>query len=567
MTPVGPNSHVGGVKTVKLHIVKFARLTQRFKLSLIIATLCALALSLDATSPSLATGSQAEMFAYTSANNGRWSFKIQASDAPVVVATVGDMAVTCGNMNLANNAGTKVYQSYNCNGSNKQFTEIDVATNSFQSFIVSERTHTMAISPDDRYMYFADPYYTFKFDLSTNPPTHVAGGSRDDNNAGINLGILPNGTKLYSASVQRNKVQVFNSSLALVATVTDPAFSSLRWALPNPSGSEVWVGFGSTYKIIDSSTDTISRTISATFGTGSLPSFSPDGKYLYTSSGTGLEKVDTATGLSVATYVGSGLANGTHAAISPDGTYVYVANGSSVGWVNLSNGNKGLITLPVTTPTESTKTIAWVRKVSPPSIALSLNSISTRIGSVINSSYTITNSGGEVASYSISPTLPTGLSLNSSNGLIYGTPTITSTMTTYTLTATNVSGAHTANFTLEITEEPTSSPTQTSMQTSPSATNNQVTVTQTNKSTTASNNQTSDVSDSQQPTSSGSTASSPMPEIPEAPVTAEPDDFEVSEAASSSNWSWPFGLKQAVLFLVIIFFGIVFSWHTIKRPK
>lgn len=415
---------------------------------------------IDTSSPSIASGNSDEMFAYTSANNGRWSFKIQASDNPVVVTNVGDMGVTCGNMNLANNAGTKVYQSYNCNGSNKKFTEIDVATNTFQSFTVSERTHTMAISPDDRYMYFADPYYTFKFDLTTNPPTHVVGGSRDDNNAGINLGILPNGSKLYSASVQRSKVQVFNSSLALVATVTDPAFSSLRWALPNPSGTEVWVGFGSTYKIIDSTTDVISRTINASFGTASLPSFSPDGRFLYTSSGAGLEKVDTSTGLSVSTYTGTGLANGTHAAISPDGTYVYVANGSGVGWVNLTNSATGFISLPTTSPTESTKTIAWVRRVSPPTISISTNAISARVNSALGSSYAITNTGGDVASFSLSPVLPTGLVFNSTSGIISGTPSATFPITTYTLTATNAGGSSVANFSLEVTNPPAPTPSE-----------------------------------------------------------------------------------------------------------
>ena len=47
---------------------------------------------------------------------------------------------------------------------------------------------------------------------------------------------------------------------------------------------------------------------------------------------------------------------------------------------------------------------------------------------------------GVVASYAISPALPTGLSLNTTTGYITGTPTVASASATYTVTATNPSG-------------------------------------------------------------------------------------------------------------------------------
>ena len=51
---------------------------------------------------------------------------------------------------------------------------------------------------------------------------------------------------------------------------------------------------------------------------------------------------------------------------------------------------------------------------------------------------------GTVASYSVSPSLPAGLSLSTSTGAISGTPTAVSAQATYTVTATNVSGSTTA---------------------------------------------------------------------------------------------------------------------------
>ncbi|MBL0014702.1 MAG: T9SS type A sorting domain-containing protein [Flavobacterium sp.] len=58
-------------------------------------------------------------------------------------------------------------------------------------------------------------------------------------------------------------------------------------------------------------------------------------------------------------------------------------------------------------------------------------------------------SGGIVTSYSISPTLPTGLSFSTSTGRISGTPTAISSTATYTVTAFNSGGS--ASFDIEIT--------------------------------------------------------------------------------------------------------------------
>ena len=60
-----------------------------------------------------------------------------------------------------------------------------------------------------------------------------------------------------------------------------------------------------------------------------------------------------------------------------------------------------------------------------------------------------TVSGGTVVSYSVSPSLPLGLSLNTANGVISGTPTTISDTATYTITATNSGGS--TSFTISIT--------------------------------------------------------------------------------------------------------------------
>ncbi|MBD3584108.1 beta strand repeat-containing protein, partial [Flavobacterium selenitireducens] len=59
---------------------------------------------------------------------------------------------------------------------------------------------------------------------------------------------------------------------------------------------------------------------------------------------------------------------------------------------------------------------------------------------------------GNVVSYSISPTLPAGLSFNTTTGVISGTPTNESAAATYTVTATNTGGSITFDLTITVND-------------------------------------------------------------------------------------------------------------------
>ncbi len=69
--------------------------------------------------------------------------------------------------------------------------------------------------------------------------------------------------------------------------------------------------------------------------------------------------------------------------------------------------------------------------------------------------YTISSTGGTIASYAISPSAPAGLTFNTSTGLLTGTPTTVQSATAYTITATNATGTATQTFTLTVTVETT----------------------------------------------------------------------------------------------------------------
>lgn len=81
-----------------------------------------------------------------------------------------------------------------------------------------------------------------------------------------------------------------------------------------------------------------------------------------------------------------------------------------------------------------------------PAITLSNNTQTVLTGSAITTAV-ISNTGGTIDSFSVSPSLPSGISMNAS-GNISGTPTIAQTQTTYTITATNSAGSSTATFKL-----------------------------------------------------------------------------------------------------------------------
>ena len=94
-----------------------------------------------------------------------------------------------------------------------------------------------------------------------------------------------------------------------------------------------------------------------------------------------------------------------------------------------------------------------VNALTAPVISLSKTAeTTTAFTAPVGFGYTIdVSAGGVVASYALTGTLPTGLSFNTSTGLITGSPEETKTATTYTITATNAAGSSTATYRLRVT--------------------------------------------------------------------------------------------------------------------
>ena len=110
-------------------------------------------------------------------------------------------------------------------------------------------------------------------------------------------------------------------------------------------------------------------------------------------------------------------------------------------------------TITATNATGSTtRTFALTVTVSPPAFTISSSSES-KVQNTAITGYTVTSTGGAIASFSVSPAVTAGLSFNTSTGRITGTPSTVNT-TTYTITATNATGSTTRTFALTVTAPP-----------------------------------------------------------------------------------------------------------------
>jgi hypothetical protein len=129
----------------------------------------------------------------------------------------------------------------------------------------------------------------------------------------------------------------------------------------------------------------------------------------------------------------TGLITGTALAVSPSTNYVVKAANS---------GGSTTTTINLTVLEAAPRSLTY----SPSALVCSQN-VPCSLGAPHHD-------GGQVDSYSISPNLPAGLSINAATGAITGTPTAQSDQTTYTVTATNSIGSTSAQVTVTVNAPP-----------------------------------------------------------------------------------------------------------------
>jgi hypothetical protein len=160
-----------------------------------------------------------------------------------------------------------------------------------------------------------------------------------------------------------------------------------------------------------------------------------------------------ATGSSLAGYTisSTGGAVGSYS-ISPSAPAGLIFN-TSTGLLSGSPTSVASATTYTITATNTsgtaTATFELTVTLGAPAFTLSATSETRSAGTTL-SGYTISSTGGTIASYAISPSAPTGLAFSTSTGLLSGTPTVAASATTYTITATNATGSSTAEFVLTV---------------------------------------------------------------------------------------------------------------------
>lgn len=130
-------------------------------------------------------------------------------------------------------------------------------------------------------------------------------------------------------------------------------------------------------------------------------------------------------------------------------TFTVVAN-NFAGSSKPSSASASITTLtpPPPEPAPSVETPAPTPILAAPAFTLSSSS-ETRTANTVATGFTITSTGGLIASFAINTT-PAGMSFSTSTGALTGTPTTIATATTYTVTATNATGSTTATFALTV---------------------------------------------------------------------------------------------------------------------
>lgn len=92
-----------------------------------------------------------------------------------------------------------------------------------------------------------------------------------------------------------------------------------------------------------------------------------------------------------------------------------------------------------------------VNDIAPSSLTYTINPAIYTVGTAISAN-SPSSSGGAVTSYSVSPALPAGLTLNTSTGVISGTPTTITAAANYNVTASNSGGSTTATLSITVND-------------------------------------------------------------------------------------------------------------------
>ncbi len=263
------------------------------------------------------------------------------------------------------------------------------------------------------------------------------------------------GNMLFVADVTNGTVGVYNAStgVAINARLITGLYYTMNLAL---SGNTLFVSKYSegTVGAYDATTG-VAINASLISGLSAPLGLAVSGNTLfvasYQSSSVGVVGAYNAlTGAALNPTLVVGLSNPFGLAVSRNVLYVANAYPGSVGAYNASTG--AVINSSLITGLEYPGCIAIVPAVGPPaSLTYALNPAAYTLGRPIPTN-TPNSTGGAITSYSVSPALPPGLTLDPVAGTIDGTPTAAAATAGYTVTGSNALGSVTATVTITVND-------------------------------------------------------------------------------------------------------------------
>jgi hypothetical protein len=225
-------------------------------------------------------------------------------------------------------------------------------------------------------------------------------------------------------------------------TSTDKGVTWSSQTIPEPSSAVTWQGLGYGNGIwVAVGASGVMRLVAAL----AAPAFT-------LSSTTETRTVNTAaTGFTINSTGGAIASFAINA--TPPGMSFNTTTGALTGTPNTVAAATNYTITATNASGNTTRTFTLTVTVAAPAFTLSSSSESKTVNTAI-SGYTISSTGGTIASYAISPAAPAGLTFNTTTGLLTGTPTVVAPSTAYTITATNATSSTTQTFTLTVTAVP-----------------------------------------------------------------------------------------------------------------
>ncbi|MGJ4996312.1 putative Ig domain-containing protein [Bradyrhizobium sp. HKCCYLS3077] len=308
-------------------------------------------------------------------------------------------------------------------------------------------------------------------DIGNNYPVSGSGGTSGNGDAGTfstskatyQVIVGPTGINGISGYVVDYKVTI--TSLAVGETGGADSFT-MYYAPGSDTNSNIYGNATTpfTVNITNLPANIVAPTISAAFSPTSIPSGSSATLTLTINnpnSGFALTGVAVAASALPAGLSGSGAATS-----CSGGTATLAGSSLSLSGATVNASTSCTVTLTVSSPTPgsysyttgivsatgpgsvsgSTATTPTPLSVVGPTATQSIASKTLTQNTAATSFTPVTGSGGAAPlTYGVSPSLPAGLSFNTSSGAITGTPTVTSGATTYTVTVTDANSATASN--------------------------------------------------------------------------------------------------------------------------